>query len=118
LVWQSARWEGKCQPISGFKNKPPPGPSIRPPESSINKSTISFFQARKKRKKKVPGLIRPSVVHSHSCQHSHRQNTGLSNVTFPQTKQNTKKLSSHSDNNNDIRTFVIPRILGYTRYFT
>ena len=30
LAWQPARWKGRCQPISGCKNKPPPGPASSP----------------------------------------------------------------------------------------
>ena len=87
LTWQPARWKGKCQTISGCKNKPLPGPRVKPPDSGNNSPLANSFRPEKK-KEFYGCTIPPSVIHNRNSQNHCRQCVWLSKLV-PQTKQST-----------------------------
>lgn len=78
LAWQSAHWKGKCQTISGCKNKPRQAPASSPQRAVLISHYLGLSgqkkREKKKQEKKLCGcMIRPSVTHKHSWQNHHRQ---------------------------------------------
>lgn len=102
LAWQPARWKGKCQTISGCKNKPPPGPSVKPPDNGINSPlSHSFRPKKKKQEKKLCGcMIPPSVTRKHGCQ-NHPDNACDPQGQVLSNKTKPRRLGGTLINNND-----------------